>query len=227
MHLKLRRRLSPSTLRRHRIIVALALGFTAIPAVALAATDAVPGDPFKLGQDNTIAATTTLTGTNQAPGQGADGVLRIRKTGGLFGPAINIENSAPGASQPGLNITTRPGQVPIKVSPDAGKASFLNADKLDGRDHEDFLPTQLYGDGSRLIEGSGGGKRVLIPLRCDPEDIALNAGGNARGAEDHINSITPFRSSYHVEFTDNDNPSLFSANIICMDSGSPHRPESS
>lgn len=34
--------------------------------MALAATDAVPGDPFKLGQDNRIAAaTTTLSGADQ------------------------------------------------------------------------------------------------------------------------------------------------------------------
>ena len=47
-------------LPRRRAVIALALGFTAIPAVALAATDAVPGDPFKLGQDNRIETATRL-----------------------------------------------------------------------------------------------------------------------------------------------------------------------
>jgi len=218
---KLRRRRSPSTLRKRRKVVALALAFTAVPTVALAATDAVPGDPFKLGQDNPIAPTTTLTGTST----GVDGALQVRKTGGAAGPAVRIENSAPGFSQHGLVIKTRSGQSPLTVNSDAGKAFFLNADKLDGHSADEFLPTRLYGDGTQLIEGDGGGERVLLPLRCDHGDIALNAGGNARGAEDHLNSITPFRSSYHVEFTDNDKASLFSASIICMDSASPHRPE--
>jgi hypothetical protein len=212
--------------RKRRTVVALTLGIAAVPAVALAATDAVPGDPFKLGQDNRIATTTSLTGT--ATDVRPDGVLHVRKESGGIGAAVKIDNAAPGVSQPGLIVRTRPGQVPIAVNSDAGKASFLNVDRLDGRDATDFLPTRLYGDGSRLIESiDGDGARVLIPLRCDPGDIALNAGGNARGAEDHINSITPFRSSYHIEFTDNDKPSKFSANIICMDSAPPHRPESS
>jgi hypothetical protein len=215
MHRMLARRVSPSPLRRRRAVVALALGFTAIPAVALAATDAVPGDPFKLGQDNPIAATTTLTGT----GQGSDGALRVRKTAGTLGPAVKIENSAGGVSQPGLSIKTQPGQSPIQVNSDAGKANFLNADKLDGKDSKDFLPTRLYGvdTGPGLSMGSGGGTSKPISLRCDSGDIALNAGGNAHSEEDHLNNLTPFRDSYIIEFTDNDKASGFSANMICID----------
>jgi hypothetical protein len=215
MHRKLARRLSPSPLRRRRTVVALALGFATIPAVAIAATDAVPGDPFKLGQDNPIAATTTLTGT----GQGSDGALQVRKTAGTLGPAVRIENSAGGVSQPGLSIKTQPGQSPIQVNSDAGKANFLDADKLDGKDSKDFLPTRLYGAGTPgLIKGRiGKGENVLISLRCDSGDIALNAGGNAHSEEDHLNNITPFRDSYVIEFTDNGDPSGFSANIICID----------
>jgi hypothetical protein len=65
--------------RNRRAVVALALAFTAVPAVALAATDAVPGDPFKLGQTSHIAkASTVLSGT----GQNGDGVLQLRKETG-------------------------------------------------------------------------------------------------------------------------------------------------
>jgi hypothetical protein len=214
MHRKLARRLAPSPLRRRRTVVALALGFTAIPTFALAATDAVPGDPFKLGQDNPIAATTTLTGT----GQGADGALQVRKTAGTLGPAVRIENSAAGVAQPGLSIKTQPGQSPIQVNSDAGKANFLDADKLDGKDSKEFLPTRLYGVGTGLINSrEGNGKNVLISLRCDSGDIALNGGGNAHSEEDHLNNITPFRDSYVIEFTDNGGASGFSANMICMD----------
>jgi hypothetical protein len=75
-----------NSIRKRRTIAALALAFTAVPAAALAATDAVPGDPFKLGQDNHIvAATTTLSGT----GQSVDAVLQVHKNSdSKFGAAL-------------------------------------------------------------------------------------------------------------------------------------------
>ena len=217
------RRLSPSTLRKRRTVVALALGFTAVPAVALAATDAVPGDPFKLGQDNRIATTTTLTGT--ATDVRPDGVLHVRKESGGIGAAVKIDNAAPGVSQPGLIVRTRPGQVPIAVNSDAGEASFLNADKLDGKDSGDFLPNRLYGETSGVIEGHGGGARELIFVACDPGDIAFKGGATAApGHEDDLNDIQPAHSSYIFEYQDIGDPSKFRANIVCIDSAAPHRP---
>ena len=51
-------------IRHRRTVIALTLGFVAVPTVALAATDAVPGDPFKLGQENRIVnQSTTLSGS--------------------------------------------------------------------------------------------------------------------------------------------------------------------
>ena len=52
-----------SFIKKRRAVVALAIGFATVPAVALAATDAVPGDPFKLGQSQRIdKASTVLEG---------------------------------------------------------------------------------------------------------------------------------------------------------------------
>lgn len=225
------RRLSPSFLRKRRAVVALALGFTAVPAVALAATDAVPGDPFKLGQENKIAnATTTLSGI----GQKNEGLLKVRKEGGPnagAGPVLKVVNEGQGISR-GIDISVAPGQPPITVNPDAGKASGLNADRLDGRDEEDFLPTRLYGSGTpNLIQGQGGGKTVLLTalsgLECDEGDIALNAGFRAidpagDDASDLV-AMEPFRGSYAIELRDNEAPSKFRANIICMDNARPFR----
>jgi hypothetical protein len=64
---------------------------------------------------------------------------------------------------------------------------------------------------------------VANGLRCDDGDIALSAGANAVGIEDHLNGMVPFRSSYQIEFRDNGAPSRFSANIICMDNARPSR----
>jgi hypothetical protein len=214
-------------IRRRRAVVALALGFTAVPAVALAATDAVPGDPFKLGQENRIVdATTTLSGV----GQNSSGVLQLRRdTGSGIGAVLKVVNEGPGFARRGIDITVPPGQPPIAISTDAGKATNLDADKLDGKGKEDFLPSGLYGNGTAgLVQGQGGGKSVLLTaldgLRCDDGDIALSAGGNAVDVEDDLNGIVPFRSSYQIEFQDNGAPGKFSANIICMDLGSPHTP---
>ncbi|WP_028066140.1 hypothetical protein [Solirubrobacter soli] len=210
-------------LTRKRSIVALAIGFTTIPAVALAATDAVPGDPLKLGQSQRIdKASTVLEGTNQLN----DGVLSLRKSGSGIGPVLKVVNGGAGAGRRGIDLTVPAGQPPIAVNADAGKASNLNADKLDGKSEEDFLPSRLYGVATGLVSGPGGGKTVLVSgvsLGCDDGDVALSAGGNAVDAEDHLNGIVPFRSSYQIEFTDNGGASRFSANMICADVSKPFR----
>jgi hypothetical protein len=212
-------------MKTRRAVAALAIGFAAIPTVALAATDAVPGDPLKLGQDNQIQkVSTTLTGTGNA-----EGVLRLhKKVGGTaIGPVLDIVSDGPGIGRRGIDIDVPPGQIPISVPIDAGKASNLNADKLDGKSEEDFLPSRLYGVDSGVVKGQGGGKTVLVSgvnFSCDEGDVALSAGGNAVGPEDHLNGIVPFRSSYQIEFTDNDGASnLFRANMICADVSKPFR----
>ena len=137
---------------RKRAIITLAIGFTAIPTVALAATDAVPGDPFKLGQTQTIdKASTILQGTNQLN----DGVLQVRKENGGIGPTLKVVNANQGIGRRGIDITVPAGQSPISVNADAGKASNLNADKLDGKTEEDFLPSRLYGVSTGPRERAG------------------------------------------------------------------------
>jgi hypothetical protein len=209
---------------RKRAIVSLVIGFTAVPAVALAATDAVPGDPLKLGQSQRIdKASTVLEGT----GQLNDGVLSLRKGSGGIGPVLKVANTATGIGRRGIDITVPANQPPISVNADAGKAPNLNADKLDGKSEEDFLPSRLYGVDSGVVKGQGGGKVVLVSgagFSCDDGDVAISAGGNAVGAEDHLNGIVPFRSSYQIEFTDNDGASnVFRANMICADVSKPFR----
>lgn len=213
-------------LKKKRLIATLALGIAVVPATAMAATDAIPGDPFKLGQENRISTeTTALTGVDQN-GRAA---FQVRKDSGASGPAVKIENAAAGVAQPGLLIRTRPGQSPIQVNGDAGKANGFNADKLDGLSSTDFLQPRIYSNGTpTLIDGPGGGKTLLLHalnanLDCDTGDIALSAGGNAVDADDDLNGVTPFRESYQIEFQDNGAPGKFSANIICLDAAQPFR----
>jgi hypothetical protein len=81
--------------RRLATTVALAISIAAVPTVALAVTtNALPGDPLKLGQENKIAnATTTLAGN---PAASTDGVLQVRRDSGSFGPALKVENAVTG-----------------------------------------------------------------------------------------------------------------------------------
>lgn len=218
MHM-FRRRPRPSTLIATAAVV-LATGGT-----ALAATDAVPGDPFRLGEANTIStAPTALLGTDQT----GPAVFEVRKQSGGVGAAARIENAAAGISQPGLVIRTRPGQAPIQVNGDAGKATGLNADKLDGLSASDFLQPRIYSDGSATLVGPGGGETFGLNalnanLRCDAGDIAISAGANALDDDDDLNAITPFKGSYQIQFQDNGPPGQFRANIICLDAVQPFR----
>ena len=144
-------------IRNRRAVLTLAVGFVAVPSVALAATDAVPGDPFKLGQTSHIEkASTVLSGT----GQNSDGVLQLRKeTGSGVGAVLKIVNEGPGVARRGIDISVPPGQPVIGVSTGAGKATNFDADKLDGKSREDFMPSALYSNGTRApITGPGGGK---------------------------------------------------------------------
>ena len=74
-----------------------------------------------LGGPNSASATTTLSSSTNAA------VLAIRNT-----------NSGGGTSAKGLAITVPSGRAPITVNSSAGKATNLNADKLDGKDSTAF-----------------------------------------------------------------------------------------
>lgn len=212
-------------IKNKRFLTAITLGFLAVPTVALAATDAVPGDPFKLGQDNKIEqASTTLTGN----GQLSSGVLQVVRQEQGIGAALKVVNQGNGIAR-GIDINVQPGKSPISVSNEAGKATNLNVDELDGRDEEDFLPSRIYSNGTpQLISGTGGGKVFLLHagnagLSCDDGDIALSAGATAIDPADHLVGITPFKGSYQIQFQDNGSAGKFKANIICADNARPFR----
>jgi hypothetical protein len=98
-----------------------AVGFTVTLAlmlgIATAALAAVPGDPFKLGKINTIDGLSTLIGSTSTP------MLRIDNNGG--GTALDLQ--------------VQPGKAPMRVNAEAGKATNLNADRLDGQDSSALL----------------------------------------------------------------------------------------
>jgi hypothetical protein len=213
------------TIKNKRLAAAVTLGFLAVPTVAFAATDAVPGDPFKLGQENSISAASTTLRANDTL---SSGVLQVVRGPQGVGAALKVVNEGAGIAR-GIDIDVSPGKSPISVPNDAGKAVNLNADELDGRDEEDFLPSRLYGNGTQvLVDGPGGGQvfsmnALNANLRCDAGDIAINAGATAISPEDHLTGMQPFGGSYQIQFRDNGAPGKFKANIICADNARPFR----
>jgi hypothetical protein len=132
-------------------VVGLSVVLAVVLGVATAALAAVPGDPFRLGQVNSIDAVSRLVGSVTGP------VLRIDNDGG--GPALRLESNA-----------NRP---PLVVNADAGKATYLSADELDNKDSSAFLPSEIY-EKSVTQTLSAGSVDNGITLYCDPGDVAVS-----------------------------------------------------
>jgi hypothetical protein len=110
----------------HRILGFIAHNRVTIGvAVAVSLTSsatAVAASYLVLGTTNTAAATTTLRS-------------------GVNGAVLQLTNSNPGggSNARGLQITVPSGHAPVTVNATAGKATNLNADKLDGIDSSWFV----------------------------------------------------------------------------------------
>ena len=100
-------------------VVGLAVVLAVVLGVATSALAAVPGDPFKLGRTNTVDAASRLVGA-------------------VAGPMLKVANDGTG---PALALEARTGKAPLTVNAAAGKATNLDADRLDGKDSAEFLAT--------------------------------------------------------------------------------------
>ena len=94
------------------VILALVLG---VATTAIGAT----GGNFILGRSNVATTVSTLSAKISAP-------------------ALNLVNTSTGAAATALNITVATGKPPLKVNAAAGKATNLNADKIDNREASSF-----------------------------------------------------------------------------------------
>lgn len=106
------------------VVLALVIGTA---SVALAA---VPGDPFKLGQVNSINRLSTLVGNSAGP------ILRVQNKG--TGPAADLRVQA--------------GKPPMTVN-STGRVPRLNADMVDGKHASVFLPKNGKAVDSDKLDG--------------------------------------------------------------------------
>lgn len=205
------------------VVLAVVLGFA---TVALAA---VPGDPFKLGKVNVINNANTVLRGGSTSGPGLEPLLEVKRDGGGVGPALRVENANTGViGGDGIEIKVGPGKDPISVNPEAGKAIFLNADRLDGKTEEDFLSaSRIYADTALKSREGGPGSRVAFTgadLACDEGDVLIEAGATAGGVEDDLSTVTPASArSATILIQDNDGANNHRATLLCSDSSKPFR----
>ena len=163
--------------------VGLAVVLAVIFGVATTALAAVPGDPFKLGRANIVDRMTTLAGTVAGP------LLRLDNNGS--GPALALESNA--------------GRPPLTVNAKSGKATNLDADRLDGKDSSAFLPTggkaadavraDVAGDAGTLDGRDSSDFLPMDGVALDAEKVdGLDAYQFMRSAVYYHRSISTFAS---------------------------------
>lgn len=140
-------------------IVAVLLGFAALlglvvgpAAIGLAAV----GKPILAGEANSAAGKATSL------------------VAGLADPVLRLANKGPG---PALALEVKAGRPPLTVPKDAGKASNLNADELDGFDAAAFVrvgtPTYIVQNGMNI---AASGTNTANTAVCDGGDRLLTGG---------------------------------------------------
>ena len=96
------------------VLRALTVG---LASTALAGTGL--GDRFDLGKTNTVNAISKLVGN-------------------VAGPSLQIDNNSANRAATALNLLVEAGKAPMKVNPEAGTATNLSADKLDGKSADEI-----------------------------------------------------------------------------------------
>ena len=185
--------------RKTATVMGLAMLLALTVGLASTALAAVPGDPLKLGRLNTMNRITQVVG-------GANGAL------------LRIDNSSTGDSATALNLRVKAGKAPMAVSADAGKATNLNADEVDGKGAGAFFSGDTYKVQDGRI-GPGGGQLAPRFVGCDEGDVALNGGGggSVSDGDDLRFSSSSGSAGWTVFVADNNNPSTIVAEALCAD----------
>ena len=151
-------------------VVGLAIMLALVVGVATAGLGATGGN-FILGKANSAGAVSKLTAS-------------------IANPALQLVNqsTASGATALGLNVAS--GKPPLRVNAAAGKATNLNADKLDGVDAVQLAGTgdSAYRGGSSVC-GPGGVFTDTLPVSVGKQSLlfataraGVQANGNANSS---------------------------------------------
>lgn len=180
-------------------VMGLAVLLAVILGVGTTALAAVPGDPFKLGRLNAVNAVTQLVGEST-------------------GAMLRLDNNSSAKNSRALSLEVQPGKAPLSVNASAGKATNLDADRVDGQNASVFFSGKTYDVGNSRA-GSGNGSFVGISAGCDDGDRALGGGGNAATDDDEMTDSVPSANpeAWSAFFRDNGSPGNFTALARCAD----------
>ena len=152
-------------------LVGLAVILALVVGAATAALGATGGN-FILGQPNSAGATTKLTSA-------------------VAGPALELVNNGTSAAATALRLSVPAGKAPMKVSSGAGKATNLDADKLDGRDSSELEPrgyAQVDHNGPAIVAGSSKGVLGVVRTTSNTYCFDLSFTPKAAVASAHLNN---------------------------------------
>jgi hypothetical protein len=184
-------------------IVGLAIMLALVLGVASAGIGATGGN-FILGKANSAGAGSKLTAS-------------------IAGPALQLVNQSTASGASALGLTVASGKPPLKVNAAAGKATNLNADRLDGLDSArlveargdvngnsaNFRGVLEHSEGSSFLN-TGFHKVVAHAPEGPPVDVRLSCPTQTGTGTLEIKNNTPnFRDSQRVWVDDGSaNPSF-------------------
>lgn len=190
--------------RTTALMLGVAMMLALVVGVASAAFGA-NGDFWRLGRGNVATAVTALGGKL-----------------GVNGPMLRLTNNNSGTDDTALELKVQSGEAPMVVNPEAGKATNLNADRLDGKESTEFVSTNTY----RLGQGQerqgtplGDGSKVLSQS-CLAGDRLLSGGpASVNANSDVLDSFASDTNTWQARINDSavsggDN---FTVVILCAD----------
>jgi hypothetical protein len=150
--------------------VAIMLAFTVgLASTALAGTGV--GARFDLGKTNTVNAVSRLVGN-------------------VAGASLLIDNNSTNASATALDLRVEPGKAPMRVNPEAGTATNLSADKLDGKSADEIGVNGLEHVFTDSAFNSDSFKRVTAS--CPAGKVVVGTGYEFADDQPGIQEATSF-----------------------------------
>lgn len=140
-------------------VTALTLGLAVMLALVVGMASAAfgaSGNPWILGQGNVATKLTALGGKL-----------------GVDGPMLRLVNNNADANDTALDLQVQSGEAPMRVN-SSTKVDNLNADRLDGLNSTDFLPSRIYERESPTVVNANSTLDIL-PL-CNNGDLAISGG---------------------------------------------------
>src|SRR5215210_4985151 len=137
---------------------------------------------------------------------------------------LRITNNDAGSDDTALDLRVQSGEPPMTVNSSA-KVASLNADKLDGNDSSQFVPTSTY---SKTVSFFTTQNSTTGPagVSCDDGDVLLSGGVKLNDPPDQkIGESRPVDPVTWAVTVRDDNATTgagFDITVLCADLGEPH-----